>query len=230
MCEKEPDKIEKSNLSSQLFKLLSTKVIEENDLESIVEIVKHLVDNSYVRTHALLTSWIKEYTESGLLEEKELNQLIESLPWRYDQSLKIIAKLITIGFLTTNRRSDKKKVVSLNLTNGLSKSNDLFNLLAYYSKFSHVEKFNLENLSNLLHKYHRCAKKFNALEKIKIQFNRKKHCIVQASDNAANDFIDDLTSAYLVRQEDDPVNPLNRLVKVLCVNPLLCKGLMKGDL
>ncbi|MGC9778132.1 MAG: hypothetical protein HZR80_02705 [Candidatus Heimdallarchaeota archaeon] len=231
----------KNNNGEQLLRCISNLItysynkresLNGDLLDKVVILIRTLTDEGFIRTHSFLTSWIKEYIRSGLLEEKEQHQLIASLPWSEDQSRFYLYVLEGKKLISSERNSNKKKIYLLNLTNNLPETSELSNLLYYYSKISRKSKFNLKNINKLLLVYHRCLTKERELANIGKQFEQRENEIRPITGKESSTFIESLIESYLVVEEGESINAKNRLVKILSKQPLLYKGLCekKGEI
>ncbi|MBK5114569.1 MAG: hypothetical protein JJE41_13175 [Candidatus Heimdallarchaeota archaeon] len=211
-------------------KLVIPRITDEGDLtQEMIKTLKKLVDifcnTGYIRTHAFLSSWIKDFTTTGLLKEKEIHEVVDSSYWGWDQTNKYLDFLKKSDYIIFGRNTDKMKICRLNFSPNTNCSLELQRLLTYYSKFYRANELNENFCEEALLRYRNCIRKSYNFENVERNFAQKSNRIAQATDDELSILFEELISAYSGIYEEDSQNPTTRLTKVLVEHPLLFRGL-----
>ena len=221
------------NLNEKIAVLISSKDLRIRkgvNQDVMKDILKETASQGFIRTHALISNWLKEFIEKGVLEQKTMHEIIRDIPWSWDMAIQYFNALLKNDIIEYSRDSKGKKICFFKTTslfnNSKSDSTQLSRLFRFFkdNNKDSVIGFNSEIYQNCSTFY--CIRR--QLQDIISKVGDVKSKIEQANVREVSYFIDELTRAYLKLDYHEEVEPQSRILSVLLKKTLMLYSLKRG--
>ncbi len=211
------DSVDELNLViSELLVDGDIRIRKDKNREKFRKALLAVTSKGYIRTHALITNWLLELFKKGEVSSKTAHEIVEELPWSWDQTAKYLDSLENAGIIKSSRDSQGYKIYSLILKKE-KRSKQLTNLIEYYKQNGLAKDETPENQREYFTKL---TEWNNKQQKIKQAKNLK-----QVSQGETEKFIHELTSLITKTNEEDLPEQLLILLKK---RPLLIRSIERG--
>ncbi len=169
------------NLHEKIIYLIQNKdfkITKEKNQRILSEAIKKIAQNGFLRTHAFLHNWLREFFEEGELTSKSLLNIRSSLPWSWDQTKKYFDALERNKVLIYSRDSIGKKICTLTITDHLGEGVNSIPTqelrLFYYLKYQkNIPTDEFANLKSRIGNYYSKLENFEQM-KSKVEKEKEK--------------------------------------------------------
>jgi len=211
------DSMDELNLVlSELLVDGDTRIRKKENIEKFRKALQAVTSKGYIRTHALITNWLLELFKQGEVSSKTAHEIVEELPWSWDQATKYLNSLEKAGIVESSRDSHGYKIYSLILKNE-KRSKQITNLIEYYKRNDLAKD---EKVENQIEYFTKLAE-WNNKQKIVKQAKNIK----QVGPSETEKFIHELTSLITNTNEEDLPRQLLIFLKK---RPLLIRSIERG--
>ena len=221
------------NLNEKIAVLISSKDLRIRkgvNQDVMKDILKETAPQGFIRTHALISNWLKEFIENGELEQKTMHEIVRDIPWSWDMATQYFDALLENEIIEYSRDSKGKKICFFKITslfiNSKSDSTQLSRLFQFFKNNDKdaVIGFNSEIYQNCSTFY--CIRR--QLQNVISKIGDIKSKVEQANERQVSYFIDELTRAYLKLDYHEEAEPQSRILSVLLKKPLMLYSLKRG--
>ncbi|MHA1435795.1 MAG: hypothetical protein ACTSO7_18300 [Candidatus Heimdallarchaeota archaeon] len=211
------DSVDELNLViSELLVDGDIRIRKDKNREKFRKALLAVTSKGYIRTHALITNWLLELFKNGEVSSKTAHEIVEELPWSWDQTVKYLDPLENAGIIKSSRDSQGYKIYSLILKKEI-RSKQLTNLIEYYKQSGLIKDETPENQSEYFTK----LTEWNHKQQIVKQAKNLKQLVPSKTEK----FIHELTSLITKTNEEDLPK---QLLVFLKKRPLLIRSIERG--
>lgn len=196
--------------------------------ETIGFLVRKIAENGFIRTHALLINWLQELFEFGELKSHTFQELIEKLPWGWDQSKKYLDRLEENNLITYSRDSSGRKTCQLLIPNLREEniSNQLYVLMNFFTYISPPTPKTLKRIHYCYKQYCQLKIKLETIEQ-KVSTGRKH--LRLATEKEQKEYIESIVYAYFQPEDFEEITTQKRIEVALKLEPLMMRGIKRED-
>ncbi|MBD3190372.1 MAG: hypothetical protein GF308_06995 [Candidatus Heimdallarchaeota archaeon] len=229
-----------TSLRQQIARLLADSHFPFQDPETkeqVGTLLRKTAAKGFIRTHALLMNWLRELFEEGELKSRPVHELVQELPWGWDQSKKYLDALEANNLISYGRDSSGRKTCQLCLPGSLEQKEEeeaekdgslqVHLMLAFFAYSS--PSIPAEAYKDLYRSYRHYYRQLAAVKRLEEEIAREKKGLRIASAKERADYVESIVAAYFSPEDFEGLPAQQRIVEALKQEPLMLKGIKKED-